>query len=85
MPWILAFWSLPKFSSFLRNFALGSRAQLKLFFPSLVPRYKEAKYLQMYAVVRLLALQAVNITLNSPANSSLITTQMLAYAAAVVN
>ena len=47
------------------------------FLTSLVPRYKEAKDLQMYTVVRLLALQAVN--------NALAITKMLAYATTLVN
>ena len=41
--------------------------------------------LQMYTVVRLLAVQAVNITLDSRENFNQRTTHILAYAIALVN
>ena len=77
MPWIFAFRSFNTLFSFLCKFPLSALALLNLFFTSPVSRYKEAKDLQMYTVVRLLALQAVNI--------ALAITKMLAYATALVN
>ena len=77
MPWIFAFRSFNTLFSFLCKFPLSALALLNLFFTSPVSRYKEAKDFQMYTVVRLLALQAVNI--------ALAITKMLAYATALVN
>ena len=65
------------FPVFSVNSHLVPERSLTFFFTFPVPRCKEAKDLQMYTVVRLLALQAVNIALTI--------TQMLAYAIAVAD